>query len=175
MTESNNPYESPAVAVELEPNPKLAERKYDIHKLGMISLVLATVLVVAIECLIFEIGFCLIFGPPILFFVLAFWSVIAGTSSGTKPIWLRIVLALVASVLVVPCLQFLFMVTCISASQSVEAGWSIHGGIQNNLLHAFVSCALIAIFAFILFLFAYLLPKHLRTINKPSKDLPPNP
>lgn len=135
MSDSTNPYETP---------PDLGESNVETHgdidsqlqreKRSMLCLIAGTSLLVGLDAAIFQLGFLVVFAPPILFFCLAYWSVMAGTRTGTMNIAKRTSFSILAGLLAVPCFELLFVISCTPAVEIVGSFWSIHGTVQPTLV-----------------------------------------
>lgn len=170
MAESKNPYESPENS-ELATKGPVADLQYQFDARFMLSLIMATALLGGLDYAALEVGFFVVFGPPILFFCIAFWSIMAGTRSGTMEIGFRIMLGVFGGVLAAPCFELLLVFTCTPVAEFSGAHFDIHGGgifgsIQQKIIFSLITAGFIGGVGFLCYWLLYLAPRMFAASQK---------
>ena len=147
------------------------DAQYQFDARVMLSLIIATAILGGLDYAALEIGFFVVLGPPILFFCIAFWSIMAGTRSGKMQIAYRIMLGIFCGVLAAPCFETLLVFTCAPVAEMSGAHFDIHGGgiagsIQQRIIFSLTTAGFIACVGFLCYWLMYLLPRMFQTSQK---------
>ena len=167
MSESPNPYESP----ERGSSKKMDDPQGDFDKRGMLSLIVATAILGGLDFFILKVGFLVAIGPLVLFFALTFWSVMAGTRTGSMAPGPRVGSGIAAGIVAAPCFYALLMFTCAHATEVAGVGWRLHGGFggSNPFLMGLVTAVMIALTGLLVFGLFYVIPRASR-LKKEKED-----
>jgi ascorbate-specific PTS system EIIC-type component UlaA len=131
----------------------------------MVGAILVVAILGGLDFAFLDVGYFAILGPPALFFVLAGWSVIAGTRGGKWSLTRRIVLATLISSLVAPCSFVLLVATCVPATGAAGAYFDIHrGGASSGdeFVFGLITAVMIGLVGLLVFIVGYVVPKRKR-------------
>ena len=165
MEEPTNPFKMPPKTEQHPVDSNLeTTRQQKSDKIVMLSLIAATSILAGIDALVFQLGYIVVFGPPMLFFAITFWAIIAGTRHGTLAFWKRITAAIIGGLLAAPCFEILLVATCVPTTEIAGVSYDLYYGVGPSERYAFalITAVLIAAVGLLIWWLTHSLPKQLK-------------
>lgn len=140
MSDSKNPYQSPKSVGEselsdTETRPDFEPIFRESDKNGMLGVAVFGSALVAMDYIFAETGFFLVFGPPVIFFILTVWGYYAANRNSGRFKGVLLLLGALLSIITVPAAEFALVCCCAPANELVGTGWDLHGsasGLGSN-------------------------------------------
>lgn len=159
--QSKNPYRSPVDINEFGTRDGPCNQVKDGRR--MLYLVGITSVLGGLDAWMFNLGPVVLLGPPLLFFVLAFWSVLAGTRGSPLKSLVRYTLAACAGALAAPSFELLLFGVCSQTIEALEIQFNhdLEVAKSDKLSYSLVTTGMIAASGMLLLFLIYWIPRKL--------------
>lgn len=148
-----NPYQSPPDESRLTIREVEGGTTFD--KRGMLSVIAATSILVGYDAAVSQLGVFVVYAPPILFFVIANWSVMAATRDGPMGDAKRVLTGILLGLLAAPCFELIFVAGCTPSVNAVGPFWYLDRPADpttmQRILFFIITAILVAILSCVIF------------------------